>query len=184
MRALVLFAALLVASCGPVRTMHPTVYIDEAFTPVERADVERGLDLWEDAVPELHFLRGRMDHATIIGVSLAHEPDTITIVRVVGQYDHDCPDYERQIGMRYDGLRPVAVTSHEVICVDAPYLESVGAGLGGRGAGLWFVTAIGHELGHAMGLPHRPPPSIMCADLNDDATAPTAEDVAALRELY
>ncbi len=40
-----------------------------------------------------------------------------------------------------------------------------------------------HETGHALGLPHLPPPSIMATHDDGTIAAPTSSDVAALRKI-
>ncbi len=174
---LLIVLSLLLTSCGgPTLSRHPRVILDSAFLPHELRGVLAGLASWHRAAPEFSFFLKALPHPEIIGAALSEDfHNTIYIIRNEGTHDRACPRDEREIGDGHVGVTSTLGLGQVSICLDATYVNENG--------GLWKQITL-HEVGHALGLDHRPIPSVMAITYGDGQDEPTWADVAALRALW
>ena len=155
-------AMFVLAGCGgasPVRN----VYIDPAFTAVQATAARAGVQMWRDTSPDVLILNETTS-------------ESASDVRIYSE--SHCPHEMINGG---SGNPDLADELHGVICVRAdPYLEQTGYATDALRA-----KVVGHEMGHALGLPHMPEPSIMAAELDhQESMWPMPNDVMAIRNLY
>lgn len=144
----------------------PRIYdvaISDAFTVAQRAALERALNEWRAAVPELRL--------NVAGSTCEREAENSRHKRIcVAPVDPDTMIVDagadpNVIGLtriaRYDGGAPVLVTINVDVLTDAQQ-----------------TSCEAHELGHAMGLVHtHKPGTLMFPSMDRADAAPTARDV-------
>ncbi len=175
------FSALVFANCivKPlgVDTTEPVVVIDESFTEGERGNIIDGIAAWHSAVTQFNFHLDFEQHADIIGDALSGEAGAIYIVRNKGTHDTDCPSGHREIGDDN-----IAITNskrgYAIICMDSTYINAH------RAPDDEWRRVTMHEMGHAMGMPHRPMPSVMAIPDNNIAEFPSHADIAFMKEYW
>jgi hypothetical protein len=161
--ATLLFILLASSGCAVIGPL-PTTYrvIIDSFTPDETLAVLDALQSWRDAVPalKLNVQIGRCSGSHDREICL-HASDAATVKA------HD-PLYFPLVNASTAG--PDWQTSGAETWIDCGRSESV------------MQTVVAHELAHAMGqLQHTTPgfgPSVLYADLADDAPGPTCNDAA------
>jgi len=149
----------------PAKVWKRTVLIDVAFSSVERAAVIDGFDAWRDAVgTDLVQLRYGIV-STADAFMPAGRSDEIHVVRLV-----DSQDVDKNCG-----------TQNKIAC----WHGDIGHVYLGIGAILpqYLTRVTSHECGHAMGLPHSPPPSVMVDYADAMSAGPTEKDVQAYRDI-
>ncbi len=172
---LALVLALSFLGCSSTSTtLHPSVVIDDSFTPEELAGILDGLAAWEAAVPQIRFTAGTLPHGAIYGAAVSERfADAIYIQRNEGIHDRSCPGWT-DIG---DDAVARTFRKHDsdqaIICIDATFLNAH--------EGRWKAIAM-HEVGHALRLDHMAPPSVMVPtypDIADDVTCQDKRAIAA-----
>ena len=147
----------------PAKVWKRTVLIDVAFSSVERAAVIDGFDAWRDAVgTDLVQLRYGIV-STADAFMPAARSDEIHVIRLV-----DSPDVDKH-----------CETTGKIGC----WIEPKGhIYVGVDQLGLHYLArTISHEAGHAAGLSHEQPPSVMADGPDRMTPQPTEKDAAMFR---
>jgi hypothetical protein len=172
---LVLLSALGILACSaladcaqPSMTLHPYVYVDPHFSAEETAGIWDGLRAWEAAAPAVEFLPAFESYDVAWMRAHYGEENHIHIFRSDAE-GHGCP-----FTLAADIVGQTSSPEHtgsSQICIIADYVDTHD--------NRW--TAItGHEVGHALGLSHMPPPSIMAVPYNVTSDHIECKDVQAL----
>lgn len=165
-------AASLIAGCvahtnikaaGPLKPWPATivVVIDSQFTTAESNRIVLGVDMWIRSVGEQNI---HVVTATADGGTLATIPEGWIYIKRSADLVDCAGTNGGKVGCwhpdeRLIDLVPDHVSQDEEIILAA------------------------HEFGHALGLVHRPAPSIMAPQINNASSGPTAEDIAAYCQL-
>lgn len=149
-----LLIALVLTGCAETPAGSYLVKVDPSFTPTEQAAVFESVDQWRSATPALSIAA---ELSTCDGA-----PDGRICVR---------PDHDAGPGLLGVTTREYWTTPSGGEKADtALYVERIA-----RHPGM-FVAAAAHELGHAMGLVHTGPGTVMCHDVGEMAMGVTDAD--------
>ncbi len=131
--------------------------VDPAFAPDETAAILAGVERWAAAIPELRL-------TTTVAACQTPAPDEVCLHPA-----HQPPDpADDVVGSTYPGS---ADDSTVLIYVDR--IRATGWDFG-----ILTEQTTAHEIGHAIGLRHSHPGTLMAADVPDQAHTVTADDVA------
>ena len=137
-------------SCGGLSN-HYDVKIDPSFSPEQRANVAQALYAWTQAVPELSFSISMEDCPVTI------KSDQICIINTSLAY---VKQREQSDALAFTWTNNVDQNSECYIPTDDPISQDQAA----------QVEIITHELGHALGLSHTGPGTIMCVSAWEEGT--------------
>jgi hypothetical protein len=141
--------------------MSYTVDMDLAFTPEQTELVLGGLQQWEQAIPGQGFhlnIRVSTCQAQDVCIIIDHTADGL-IGNAVGHTDIQHTDTAAQCHIMVDRIAQVSLYGYDPKVV--------------------LQQTVAHELGHAiMGMDHLSAGTLMAFSVQEQATAPTATDIA------